>query len=105
MTKAMLALVALLVSATPLAAHGELSVTGKVTQVSVENLTIKTAEGRNVTVPLTDATIYIGQAKSERSQLKAGQDVEIVAFGDRIEDASQTDITILSTSPARKAGS
>lgn len=97
-----LAAVAALLVAAPAAAHDEVPVAGQVMAVSAKSVQIKMKDGKTVTLEVDSNTRVMkdGQRLAPKD-LKVGQTVKALGFGDSVEDLVAIDVTI--TAPG-KAG-
>ena len=88
--------VATLLGAVPAAAHDEMPVSGQVTAVSAKSLQIKTKDGKTVSLEVDGNTRVMkdGQRLAPKD-LKVGQSVKALGFGDKIDDLVAIDVTIL----------
>lgn len=76
-----------LMFATVAAAHGSITVTGSVVEVTERSIVIQTDDGLSQTVPLDwGIPIYDGQKLMQPTELKVGQRVSLDGYGDSTFD-------------------
>lgn len=91
-----LAAVAALLSAVPAAAHDEKPVTGQVTAVTAKSIDIKTTGGQVVTLEVDSNTRVMKDGKRLTPRdVKVGQSVKALGFGDSLKDLVAIDVTIM----------
>jgi hypothetical protein len=94
------AAVATLLSAVPAAAHDEKPVSGLVTAVTAKSINIKTKDGQVVTLEVDSNTRVMKDGKRlTPKDVKVGQSVRALGFGDSMKDLVAIDVTI--TVPAK----
>ena len=89
----------------PVSAHDEIRVIGTITELERSALEVKTKDGQIVSIKLDNGTfISRDRKKAEFSELKAGSNVVIDAWGDSLEDAVALEVRIVPsiTAPASK---
>ena len=83
-------------TAMPAAAHEEYPVAGKITAVTAKTIQIKAKEGDTVTLDIDNSTrVMQGGKRVTLKEIKVGQSVDVVGFGDGMNDLTALDITIL----------
>ena len=95
----------LLASTAPLSAHDEIRVIGTIMKPEPSALEVKTKDGQIVSIKLDNGTfISRDRKKAEFSELKAGSNVVIDAWGDSLADAVALEVRIVPsiTAPASK---
>ena len=95
--------VTVLMCAAPAVAHDEMSVSGQVTAVTAKTLQIRMKDGKVVTLEVDGNTRVkmAGKALGLRD-LKVGQSVKALGFGDSLADLTAIDVNI-ETAAAGKA--
>jgi hypothetical protein len=90
-----LAAFAALALAAPALAHDEIPIAGQVTAVSAKSVQIKTKDGKVVALEVDSNTRVTkdGQRLAPKD-LKVGQTVKALGFGDSVEDLVAIDVTI-----------
>ncbi|MDP3739523.1 MAG: DUF5666 domain-containing protein [Hyphomonadaceae bacterium] len=90
-----LALAAALLGASPAWAHGEIPVAGVVAAVTATTLEINMKDGKTVTLQM-DANTRVEMAgkKLRLTDIKVGQSVKALGFGDSLSDLVALDVTI-----------
>lgn len=95
-----LAAVAALLGAVPAAAHDEKPVAGQVTAVTAKSIDIKTSDGQVVTLEVDSNTRVMKDGKRlAPKDVKVGQSVKALGFGDSLKDLVAIDVTI--TAPGK----
>ncbi|MBL8770619.1 DUF5666 domain-containing protein [Phenylobacterium sp.] len=95
-----LAAVAMLLVAVPAAAHDEKPVTGQVTAVTAKSINIKMSDGQVVTLEVDSNTRVMKDGKRlTPKDVKVGQSVKALGFGDSLKDLVAIDVTI--TAPGK----
>ena len=86
---------ALLALAAPALAHDEMTVSGQVTAVTSKTVQVRTKEGKVLTLGMDANTrvVVAGKRVSSRD-LKVGQAIKALGFGDSLEDLVAIDVTI-----------
>lgn len=89
------AAVSALLSTAPAAAHDEMVVAGQVTAVSAKTVAVRTKDGKVVTLEIDSNTRVkmAGKALATRD-LKVGQTVRALGFGDIMTDLVAIDLNI-----------
>ncbi|WP_145998455.1 hypothetical protein [Caulobacter flavus] len=88
--------------AMPAAAHEEFPVSGKVLAITAKTIQIKAKEGDTVTLDLDNNTRVVqGGKRVTIKEVKVGQSVDVLGFGDSFSDLTAIDITILPPGKAR----
>jgi hypothetical protein len=85
-------------------AHDEIRVIGTITKPDQDALEVKTKDGQIVSIKLDNGTfISRDRKKAEFSELKAGSNVVIDAWGDSLDDAVALEVRIVPsiTAPPR----
>lgn len=85
-----------------LAQNGGLAIDGTVTAVDADSITLKLADGQEMTFKLDDATTYHEAADASSSDVAVGDDVSVKVSGGRVvsgdggetPDLSASDITV-----------
>ena len=86
---------AALLFAAPALAHDEVPVAGQVTAVSAKSVSIKTRDGRVVTLEVDGNTrVMAGSQRGALKDVKVGQAVKALGFGDSVNDLVAIDLTI-----------
>ena len=89
------AAVATLLIAAPAAAHEEMPVAGQVMAVTAKTIQVKTKGGQLVTLELDSNTRVMRDGKRLTSKdVKVGQSVKALGFGDSLKDLVAIDVTI-----------
>jgi hypothetical protein len=97
-----LVLAAGLMAALPAAAHDEMDVAGQVTAVTAKTIQIKTAAGQLVTLDTDGNTrVMMAGQRLTLKDLKVGQSVKALGFGDSMADLQAIDVVILPAKPAK----
>lgn len=95
-----LAAVAMLLVAATAAAHDEKPVTGQVTAVTAKSINIKMSDGQVVTLEVDSNTRVMKDGKRlTPKDVKVGQSVKALGFGDSLKDLVAIDVTI--TAPGK----
>jgi hypothetical protein len=95
-----LAAVATLLIAAPSAAHDEMPVAGRVTAVTATSIQLKTKGGQVVTLGVDSNTRVMRDGKRlTPKDVKVGQSVKALGFGDSLKDLVAIDVTI--TAPGK----
>jgi len=90
-----LALAASLLGVLPAAAHDEMSIAGQVTAVTATSIQIKTKEGKVVTLEVDGNTrVMLAGKRVATKDVKVGQAVKALGFGDSLDDLVAIDVTI-----------
>jgi len=89
------AIVAALLGALPAAAHDEMTVAGQVAGVTAKTIQVRMKDAKVVTLK-TDSNTRVKMAGKSLSlkDLKVGQSVKALGFGDRLTDLVAIDVTI-----------
>ncbi|MFZ5684636.1 MAG: hypothetical protein ACOY9C_08345 [Pseudomonadota bacterium] len=95
-----IAAVAALLAASPALAHDEMPVTGQVVAVGAKTIQVRTKEGQTVTLQV-DGNTRVAKDGQRRAlaDLKVGQTVKALGFGDSMTDLIAIDVTI--TAPGK----
>ena len=97
-----LALAALLLSAVPAAAHDEMEVAGQVTAVSASTMQVRMKDGQLVTLDVDSNTrVVLAGKRVALKDVKVGQSVKALGFGDKITDLVAIDVVINPPQPAK----
>lgn len=89
------AVVATLLAAVPAAAHDEKPVAGHVTAVTAKTLQVRTKDGQVVTLEIDGNTRVMKDGKRlTPKDVKVGQSVKALGFGDSLKDLVAIDVTI-----------
>lgn len=100
---AFLAVAAACICASPAAAHDEKSVVGQVTAVTGKMIQVRTKDGQAVTLDIDGNTRVMSAGKRlSLKDLKAGQSVKALGFGDSMTDLVAIDIVINPPQPAKR---
>ena len=92
---------ALLSMAAPAAAHDEMEVAGQVTAVTAKTFQLRTKDGKVVTLEVDGNTRVMSAGKRVAPKdVKVGQSVKALGFGDSLADLVAIDVTI--NPPAKK---
>lgn len=95
-----LAAIATLLAAAPASAHDEMPVSGQVTAVTAKAIQVKTKDGKVVTLEVDGNTRVMKDGKRlQPKDLKVGQSVKALGFGDNHNDLVAIDVTI--TAPGK----
>lgn len=95
-----LAAVATLLSSASALAHDEMSLAGQITSVTAKSVQIKMKDGKIVTLEVDGNTrVVMAGKRLALKDLKVGQSVSAVGFGDNVNDLVAIDVTI--TAPAK----
>lgn len=87
--------VATLLIAVPAVAHDEKPVAGQVTAVTAKTIQVKTKDGEVVTLEMDGNTRVMKDGKRLTSKdVKVGQSVKALGFGDSLKDLVAIDVTI-----------
>ena len=79
----------------PAAAHDEMEVAGQVTAITAKTLQLKMKDGKAVTLEIDGNTRVVQSGKRVTvKQLKVGQSVKALGFGDSLADLVAIDVTI-----------
>lgn len=90
-----LALVAALLGPLPAAAHDEIAVTGQVTAVTAKTIQVRVKDGRLITMETDGNTrVMMAGKRLAAKDVKVGQSVRALGFGDKITDLVAIDVTI-----------
>ena len=90
-----LAIAASLVAAVPAAAHDEMSVVGQVTAVAAKSIQVRMKDGKVATLEVDGNTRVKRAGKAAAvKDLKVGQSVKALGFGDKLTDLVAIDVTI-----------
>ena len=91
-----LAAVATLFIAAPAAAHDEMLVAGQVAAVTATSIQLKTKDGQVVTLAVDGNTRVMRDGKRlTPKDVKIGQSVKALGFGDKLKDLVAIDVTII----------
>lgn len=97
-----LVIAAAVLTAAPALAHEEMPVAGKLTAITAKTIQIKAKEGDTVTLDVDSNTRVLMDGKRlTLKDLKVGQSVDVLGFGDSMSDLTAIDITILPSAKAR----
>lgn len=90
-----LAAVSVLFAAAPAVAHDEMEIAGQVTAVTAKTVQLRTKDGKAVTLEV-DANTRVKMAGKTLGlkDLKVGQTVKALGFGDSMTDLVAIDVTI-----------
>jgi Domain of unknown function (DUF5666) len=95
-----IAAAAALLAAAPAVAHDEMPVAGQVTGVTAKTIQVKTKDGKTVTLEVDGNTRVMKDGKRLTAKdVKVGQSVKALGFGDNINDLVAIDVTI--TAPGK----
>lgn len=90
-----------LLAAGPAAAHDEMEVAGQVTVVTAKSIQLKTKAGKLVTLEVDGNTrVVLAGKRVTAKDVKVGQSVKALGFGDSLDDLVAIDVTI--NPPAKK---
>lgn len=96
-----LAIAAMLLSAAPAAAHDEIEVVGQVSAVTAKTIQVRMKDGQLVTLDVDSNTrVVLAGKRLELKDVKVGQSVKALGFGDNLADLVAIDVVI---TPAGKA--
>ncbi|MDI1364705.1 MAG: DUF5666 domain-containing protein [bacterium] len=85
-----------MLGAMPAMAHEDMPVAGKITAVTAKTIQIKAKEGDTVTLDVDNNTSVMKDGKRVTlKDLKVGQSVDALGFGDSMSDLTAIDVTIL----------
>ncbi|NQE61423.1 DUF5666 domain-containing protein [Caulobacter sp. RHG1] len=97
-----LVLATTLLSALPAAAHDELPIDGQVTAVTATAIKVKTKDGQVATLDVDNNTrVEQGGKRVGLKDLKVGQTVKALGYGDSMTDLVAIDVTILAPAKGR----
>ena len=97
---ALVAAAAVLFAAAPALAHEDVPVAGQVTVVTAKSIQVRTKDGRVVTLEVDGNTRVMRDGKRlGPKDVKVGQTVKALGFGDSAADLVAIDVTI--TAPAK----
>ena len=98
-----LAVLSVLVAGAPAAAHDEIEVAGQVTAVTAKTVQLRTKDGKAVTLEVDSNTRVkmAGKALSLKD-LKVGQSVKALGFGDSLTDLVAIDVNIQPAAAGKK---
>lgn len=95
-----LAAVAALLMAAPAVAHDEMPVAGQVMAVTATSIQLKAKDGQVVTLSVDSNTRVMRDGKRlTPKDVKVGQSVKALGFGDKLKDLVAIDVTI--TAPGK----
>ncbi len=97
MRQLLLSLAALLVllAAAPATAHDEMSVTGQVTALTAKTVQLRMKDGKVVTMEIDSNTrVKMAGKTLSRQDLRVGQSVKALGFGDSMADLVAIDVNI-----------
>lgn len=95
-----LVVAAALLGAPPAMAHSDIPVAGKVTAVTAKSIDILTHEGQIVTLDVDSNTrVMMGGKRLTLKDVKVGQTVDALGYGDSMTDLVAIDVTI--TAPGK----
>lgn len=87
--------VALLAFAAPAAAHDEMELTGQVTAVTAKSIQLKMKDGKTVNLEVDGNTrVMLAGKRVTAKDVKVGQSVKALGFGDSLNDLVAIDVTI-----------
>jgi hypothetical protein len=90
-----LAAVSVLFSGSPAAAHDEIEVAGQVTAVTAKAVQLRTKDGKAVTLEVDGNTrVKMAGKPLSLKDLKVGQSVKALGFGDSLADLVAIDVNI-----------
>jgi len=96
-----LAAVSALLAAAPAMAHDEMSVAGQVTAVSAKAIQLRMQDGKVVTLQMDSNTrVKMAGKPLSPKDLKIGQSVKALGFGDSMTDLVAIDV-VISPPPAK----
>ena len=98
LTTALFASALFVLAGSPVLAHEEFRIIGTITKPQPSSLEVKTKDGQTVSLKMDIATfISRDQKKVDVSELKAGGNVVIDAWGDSLADAVALEVRIVPT--------
>ena len=98
-----LAAVSALAVAAPAAAHDEIEVAGQLTAVAAKSIQLKMKDGKVVTLEVDSNTRVMQAGKRvTTANLKVGQSVKALGFGDSLADLVAIDVTINPPAAAKR---
>lgn len=90
-----LAAASVLFAGAPAAAHDEMVVAGQVTAVTAKTVQLRTKDGKAVTLEIDSNTrVKMAGKLLSLKELKVGQSVKALGFGDSLADLVAIDVTI-----------
>jgi hypothetical protein len=99
---ATVAAAATLIGALPAAAHDEMSVAGQVAVVTAKTIQVRTKDGQTVTLDINGNTrVMMAGKRLTLKDMKVGQSVKALGFGDKLTDLVAIDVTIDPPKPAK----
>ena len=82
--------------ATALWAYEDVRVVGRVTQIESSSLTVKTKDGKEISIATNKQTAYLrDQKKTEASEVKPGQGVVVDAHGDKDDHLVASEVRLV----------
>jgi len=97
-----LATAAMLFSAVPAAAHDEMEVAGQVSAVSAKTIQVRMKDGQLVTLDVDSNTrVVLAGKRVALKDVKVGQSVKALGFGDSITDLVAIDVVISPPQPGK----
>ncbi|MES2895947.1 MAG: hypothetical protein V4759_07950 [Pseudomonadota bacterium] len=93
---------AALLVALPAAAHDEMSVAGQVTAVTAKSVQVRTKDGQLITLGVDSNTrVAMAGKRLTLKDMKVGQAVKALGFGDSMTDLVAIDVVINPPQPAK----
>ena len=97
-----LAVLATLLGPLPAAAHDEMTVAGQVTGVTAKTIQIRMKDGQLVSLDVDSNTrVVMAGKRLALKDVKVGQSVKALGFGDKLTDLVAIDVTINPPKPAK----
>nr|WP_295107551.1 hypothetical protein [uncultured Caulobacter sp.] len=89
-------------SAMPAAAHQDVPLAGKITAVTAKTIDVVTSEGEIVTLDVDNNTrVAMDGKRLTPKDIKIGQTVNVLGYGDSMTDLTAIDVTIASPGKSR----
>lgn len=97
-----LAAAAMLLSAVPAAAHDEIEVAGQVSAVNAKTMQVRMKDGQLVTLDVDSNTrVVLAGKRVALKDVKVGQSVKALGFGDSLTDLVAIDVVISPPQPGK----
>ncbi len=97
-----LALAATLLGALPAAAHDEMTVAGQVTGVTAKSIQVRMKDGQLITLDVDGNTrVVMAGKRLTVKDVRVGQSVKALGFGDKLTDLVAIDVTIDPPKPGK----
>ncbi|WP_411289301.1 hypothetical protein [Phenylobacterium sp.] len=99
----LLAVAAALLGALPAVAHDEMEVAGQVTVVTAKTIQVRTKDRRLFTLDVDGNTrVVMAGKRLSVKDVKVGQSVKALGFGDKLTDLVAIDVVIAPPQPAKR---